>query len=167
MAVKENNGETYISAPQYSPKEDSWVPGSIQDQGWKIGFKEAKSQGAKAPDCLTNPGFGFTRDSRLRKRPEFIKVFRQGKRYIGAGIYIYYLANDLGRSRIGLDVGRKAGNAVKRNRYKRLLREVFRRHGFCLAMDLDMVIRVSPGANAMEYRNILRDFLDFADKTAG
>lgn len=161
--MKENNGETYISASQYPAKADSWVSGSIQDQEREIGFKEAESQGAQAPDCVANPGYGFAKDSRLRKRPEFVKVFRQGKRYRGPRISIYYLANRLGRSRVGLDVGRKVGNAVKRNRYKRLLREVFRRHRFRLVRDLDIVIRVSPGASDLEYRNILRDFLDFAE----
>ncbi|MDH5477477.1 MAG: ribonuclease P protein component [Nitrospinota bacterium] len=77
------------------------------------------------------------------------------------------MANHLERSRIGLDISRKVGKAVRRNRCKRLLREVFRTNRFRLAQDYDLVIRVTPGKRPLEYRNILREFVTFAEKTAG
>lgn len=116
---------------------------------------------------MAGEGHDFCRKRRLRKRPEFLEVYARGKRYTGVGITIFYKSNNLGVSRIGLDISRKVGNAVKRNRYKRLLREVFRQYRSRLAADYDLVIRVHPGSETLDYRNILREFLNFADKTAG
>jgi ribonuclease P protein component len=54
--------------------------------------------------------------------------------------------NDLGRARLGLAVGvRAAGNAVNRNRVKRVVREAFRRiHQELPAVDL--VVNARPAA---------------------
>ena len=167
MSVKEKNGETHISAPHDTSEENPRVPGPDENKGGAIGFEKAKGQRAQTPDGLTRIGFGFTKEDRLLKRPEFAKVFTQGKRYPANGITIFYMANALGRSRLGLDISRKVGRATVRNRYKRLLREVFRLNRFLLARDYDLVIRVNPGKRTLGYRNILKEFLIFAEKTAG
>lgn len=167
MPVKEKNGEAHISAPQHSAKEDPRIFGPHAIQRGTTGFEEKKGQGAQAPVGVTIADFGFSKDDRLRKRPEFLKVFKNGKRYSGSGLIFFYMANHLERSRIGLDISRKVGKAVRRNRCKRLLREVFRTNRFRLAQDYDLVIRVTPGKRPLEYRNILREFVTFAEKTAG
>ena len=41
---------------------------------------------------------------------------------------VFVQANQLGRARLGIAATRKLGNAVVRNRAKRLVREVFRRN---------------------------------------
>ena len=63
----------------------------------------------------------------LRGSNDFQKVYRQGKRYDGSLMTAFVLPNNLAHNRFGITASRKAlGNAVQRNRAKRLLRETFR-----------------------------------------
>jgi len=63
----------------------------------------------------------------LRASQDFQKVYRQGKRYDGVLITAFLLPNNLSHNRFGITASRKAiGNAVQRNRCRRLLRETFR-----------------------------------------
>lgn len=63
----------------------------------------------------------------LRGSQDFQKVYRKGKRYDGVLITAFVLPNNLSHNRFGITTSRKAiGNAVQRNRARRLLRETFR-----------------------------------------
>jgi ribonuclease P protein component len=63
----------------------------------------------------------------LRSSNDFQKVYRQGKRFEGVLMTVFVLPNNLSHDRFGVTASRKAlGNAVQRNRAKRLLRETFR-----------------------------------------
>lgn len=63
----------------------------------------------------------------LRSSDDFQKVYRHGKRYEGVLMTAFVLPNNLAHNRFGVTASRKAlGNAVQRNRAKRLLKETFR-----------------------------------------
>jgi ribonuclease P protein component len=63
----------------------------------------------------------------LRGSSDFQKVYRHGKRYEGVLMTAFVLPNNLSHNRLGVTASRKAlGNAVQRNRAKRLLKETFR-----------------------------------------
>ena len=65
----------------------------------------------------------------LRASSDFQKVYRNGKRYDGMLMTAFVLPNNLAQNRFGITASRKAvGNAVLRNRARRLLRETFRSH---------------------------------------
>ena len=84
----------------------------------------------------------FSARERLRKRPQFLKVRRQGRRAEGKWVVVYARPNDEGHSRIGLTVSSRVGNAVVRNRWKRRLREIFRHHKAAFGPSHDVVIIV-------------------------
>jgi ribonuclease P protein component len=66
----------------------------------------------------------------LRSSGEFRKVYDHGKRYEGSLMTAFIRPNDLEHHRFGITASRKAiGNAVERNRSKRLLRETIRQSG--------------------------------------
>jgi ribonuclease P protein component len=69
----------------------------------------------------------FRRADRLRNRRDYQRVSRRGRRV--AGPYFVLLAAPGGsdRTRLGVTVSRKVGNAVERNYVKRRVREWFRR----------------------------------------
>lgn len=69
-----------------------------------------------------------------------------GLRVHTASFLVVALANSTsGGARIGLSVSRRVGNAVVRNRVRRLIREVFRRHASALP-NVDLVVIAKEGA---------------------
>jgi ribonuclease P protein component len=64
---------------------------------------------------------------RLRNPVEFRRVYSYGRRYDGHMMTAFVHPNGLSHHRLGITASRKAiGNAIERNRSKRLLRETFR-----------------------------------------
>lgn len=80
----------------------------------------------------------------LRKKGEFDCVYRQGKRLHGQGFSIIFAVNAVGRSRLGISVQKKVGNAVQRNRIKRIVRESFRLNREQFPKCCDIVVTVRP-----------------------
>ena len=68
----------------------------------------------------------FQKRNRVLKRTDFERVMAARTAAVDGMIRVLGLANDLGYPRLGLTVSRKVGNAVIRNRWRRLLREAFR-----------------------------------------
>jgi len=62
--------------------------------------------------------------------------------------------NGLGITRLGLTVSRKTGNAVKRNRVKRLIREFFRLNDTYFPQGYDIVITAKKDASYLDLRKI-------------
>lgn len=73
------------------------------------------------------PSERFSKSRRLRNRGEFNRVFEKAQRAKGLYFTILMVPNTSGTSRLGIVASRKLGDAVRRNRAKRVLREVFRR----------------------------------------
>ena len=62
----------------------------------------------------------------LKKEKEFSKVYQKGQKKHTKYVIIIFLNNNLNEKRFGFVASKKTGNAVKRNRIKRLFREVVR-----------------------------------------
>lgn len=82
----------------------------------------------------------FTKKEHLRKKKEFQIVFDKGNGFGNDQIIIYALLNKSPVSRLGLVVGRKFGNSVKRNRFKRIIREAYRLNKNLLGKGVDLVV---------------------------
>lgn len=88
----------------------------------------------------------FRPADRIRRQTEFDRVYRARHYAADSVLVVQACANHLGRSRLGLSVSRRVGNAVVRNRWKRLIREAFRLHRARLPGGLDLVVRPRNGA---------------------
>ncbi|MBN1345291.1 MAG: ribonuclease P protein component [Phycisphaerae bacterium] len=79
------------------------------------------------------------REKRLRRPGDFRRVFA-GRWSAADGLLVVYVApNGLGHVRLGIPVGRKYGNAVRRNRVKRMIREAVRLEQWELECGYDLV----------------------------
>ena len=86
------------------------------------------------------PSERFSRDRRVRRRGEFQRVFDLSLRTKGRYLTILVAPNDAGTARLGIVASRKLGDAVRRNRAKRLIREVFRRSEVPGRHGMDVVV---------------------------
>jgi ribonuclease P protein component len=82
-----------------------------------------------------------TKDNRIRRRPEFERVYKAGAKAHGRFMTVFALPNDGSTARLGVAATRKIGSSVDRNRAKRLAREVFRRHKMEAGLDIVIVPR--------------------------
>ena len=62
----------------------------------------------------------------IRKRSDFKKIYKEGSYIKGKYLHIYMLARaeDNCSIRVGFDISKKIGNAVTRNRIRRILKEI-------------------------------------------
>jgi ribonuclease P protein component len=90
----------------------------------------------------------FRKADRLCAPQEFKWVYERKCSVSNAWLIIYGCANELERSRLGLSVSRKVGNAVARNRFKRLYREAFRLTRAELPVGLDLILLPRSGRAA-------------------
>jgi ribonuclease P protein component len=125
---------------------------------------------------------GFPARLRLKQRREFLRVQRGGRKH-HLRHFIVFVARRTRPSpqsqaggtaadspntdeasreplptRLGITVTRKVGNAVVRNRIKRLVREVFRQHRERLPSGLDLVFVAKQQAAGAEFAAVLDDF---------
>jgi ribonuclease P protein component len=62
----------------------------------------------------------------IRKKSEYNKVYRHGKRVHGENFSLILLPNNLAHNRLGISIHGQIKGAAKRNRTKRIIREFFR-----------------------------------------
>lgn len=83
---------------------------------------------------------------------------REGRRQHTAHLVVLKRNAPGSISRLGVTVSSKIGNAVVRNRLKRLFREVFRQHRVALAPPADLLIIAKPGADTLTYAQAATEF---------
>ncbi|MDH3627212.1 MAG: ribonuclease P protein component [Acidobacteriota bacterium] len=101
----------------------------------------------------------YRRASRLTSRQEFLHLYAKGRRVKSTTLTVFTLPNNQGHARLGVTATRKVGGAVRRNRAKRWLRELFRQHQQSLG-SADVVINAHPRILESTFQEVQRDFLD-------
>jgi ribonuclease P protein component len=93
----------------------------------------------------------FGRERRVRKRADFERTQRDARRVTTRHYVFLVMARETpsGPARLGLVVTRKVGNAVVRNRIKRVCRECFRHWPTLLPDGVDLVLVARGGAETL------------------
>jgi len=105
-------------------------------------------------------GQRFRPDDRLHHKRDFDRIHSAGIRLPGRHFTLIATPSALERSRLGVALGRKVGNAVVRNRARRRLREVFRRQRGMLPGSFDVVVVGRPGIGSAPATSLEQEFLE-------
>ena len=95
---------------------------------------------------------------RIRKKKDFLHIYKKGKRYRGKYFILIYLSNELAFSRVAIVASKKLGNAVQRNRTKRWLRTLFRRNKELLKKPFDLVFIPRKEIHGAKWQSLTNDY---------
>ncbi len=154
--------EENISAKQTPQSENARVPSKDGNKGRKKGpFKQTR-KGPMASYSTVKES--FTKENRLRKRREFLKVYEARKTHFFRKVVVYTMKNGLADCRLGVTIPKKVGSAVVRNRIKRILREAFRRSKELFCDKYDIVINAKKDSKSLTFFEALTIFEDLAKR---
>jgi ribonuclease P protein component len=163
--LKEDD-ETHVSTEQQASQTDPRLSRADEHAGRARGAEAPASQGPQAAHRLdsrqaaelsaarADPSTRFPPRHRLRKRHEFLALQRDGRRQTVPHFVVITRAKEQPPSRLGITTSRKVGNAPTRNRIRRLVREVFRRHRHTIVPPRDVLVIARPGAGSLEYTDV-------------
>jgi len=93
----------------------------------------------------------------IKKKHDFKKVYTQGKTIVGRLVVIYYKRSD--HTKIGFSVSKKVGNAVVRNKVKRILREICRNNIELFSSDYNFIFIARPKIKGFSYQQVEKEII--------
>jgi ribonuclease P protein component len=165
-APPRGNNETHLSTEQQTTQTHPRIPRSHEQPRRAPDPEATPCEGAQAADNQ-HPAEAarlsrslrerLPQSKRIRKRAEFLRLQRVGRRRAGKHFVVITEPRRSGQSRIGITASRHVGGAVVRNRVKRLVREFFRRHQHRIAPPQDVLVIARPGAAQAGYAEVRRE----------
>ena len=103
----------------------------------------------------------FPKSARIRTRRQYQRIAQQADRHPGKCILIEARKNKSSSTKLGITASRHYGNAVKRNRFKRIVREAFRLCRTKLQVGFDLNVKPRQGAPLAKPADIQADLFKF------
>lgn len=97
----------------------------------------------------------------LKKNSEFRDIYNKGKSLSTKYLVLYYKnsINTNLNAKVGFVASKKVGKATIRNRYKRLIKEVFRVTNLKFTKKVDLIFLARPRIVEVDYNIIKRDII--------
>ena len=111
----------------------------------------------QAPRIL---GESLLPEERLRRRADFLRCYKRGRRQYGQLVTVYFLERGQGEvcTRLGITVTRKVGGAVVRYKIKRRIREIYRRWSQRRELaPYDILVHVKPKARQVDFTALQKE----------
>lgn len=139
----EDEDEHHLPTEPHATQADPRFPEAHVDEVRAQGTEGAPEAGPQAPlgliaasprSAMRGPRprpEGFPKEERVRRTADYTRILRDGTRVRGRFLNAYWvreIEGDDAPNRVGVAAGKKLGNAVRRNRLKRRLREAYRRN---------------------------------------
>jgi len=102
--------------------------------------------------------FRFPKEKRLRNKAEYDAMFHNSSRVSSGGITLRFKQCSTDCSRLGMMIGRKSGNAVERNRLRRIFREVFRQKKDFEILNVDLLVTLYKPLRDLENEEVRKIF---------
>lgn len=110
--------------------------------------------------------FTFPKKNRIKSKAGFQLVYTTGRSVVDSLSVLYVLPLEAEGPKIGLAVGKKIGNAVVRNRVKRMMREVFRHHKSELLTNVQLIWVARKKLATADLKTYDRVFMRLAKRAA-
>lgn len=154
----EKNLPTEQSPPRQDPRLSQQ---NVHEGGEKGALPPPRSRQETPGECLiAAPRLDrrFPKNHRITQRAQFQRAYRFGRRIETPHFVLYYLPNDSGCHRLGITASKKMGNAIQRNRLKRIFREVFRNCPLPGIPNLDIIVNTKKSATTCSYQTMETQF---------
>ncbi|SMG40963.1 ribonuclease P protein component [Paenibacillus aquistagni] len=104
---------------------------------------------------------------RLKDRRDFSRVYRHGRSWANHQLVLYVFSRpEVEQFRVGISASKKIGNAVVRNRMRRLIKEIMRQESDHIISHVDLVFIVRKGATEMDYDQLRKSVLHVCRKAS-
>ena len=95
---------------------------------------------------------------RVKTEEDFQRVFHKGESCAYRKFVVYRLAKPgQAHFRVGLSVGKKVGNAVMRNRVKRMLRASLQELAPAIEAELDFIVIARPSVSTCDSKEVMQN----------
>jgi ribonuclease P protein component len=83
---------------------------------------------------------------KMKENKDFVSLFKKGKFVCGRACTVYFRKNGTNVNKLGISTGKKAGNAVKRSRCRRVIRQAYRENENLFPKGYNIVISARAAA---------------------
>lgn len=91
---------------------------------------------------------------RIKSADEFNDIIKTGTKIYSPFFMIYYKEKKLDNPRFGITQAKKFGKAYKRNRYRRILREIIRTNIKVFKNEYDYIIIIMKKCDTLDFKQI-------------